>query len=188
MGNLQIGRAYRTKIYRLNVKPTEFENCDKDGNVLKKISGTYTKGHFVNENTGEEYPTAFKLRNGKPMGKISKTKEVSNYKEVDLVEAEDLIVEKEYLVVCDLLYDDLTSSGKALKFAFSNGNGYKVYFAYIKPSELYEGYCVMNLGLGKKSEVITQIVEGLKEQKKVKEIQTIVEGIEKVSAEELIEI
>lgn len=188
---------YKLKIGYFDVRYTpiktitkEYETCDSEGNILTRVSGSYTKGHYVNEKTNETFEKTFKLINGKVRDKFSKTKEVSDnqYKEVDLKEIDDLIIDKEYLCVCDPLYNDLISSGKALKFGFTSGNGFKVYYAYLKPSEFYKGFLIMSLGLGRKSDVITELVSGLKEQKKVKEIETIVQGVDKAKVEDLIQI
>ena len=163
----------------------EFPNVDKDGNELTRVSGKFTKGYFTDKD-GNRHEQAFKLIKGQPRGKFSRTKEVSNYKEVDLNEVEDLIIEKKYLVSGDLLLRELKESGKALKFGISFG-GYKVYFAYLKPS-IYEGFLEMSVGISKKSDVVLKVVDGLKEQKKTKEITLQVEQVEKAKVEDLIEI
>src|SRR3989304_2305881 len=65
------------------------------------------------------------------------TKEVTNFIEVKNNEVEDLLTEKVYVMDCPLLFEKLQKEKKALKFAFSNGNGFKVYLAYVHISNLY---------------------------------------------------
>ena len=84
---LKLGN-YNLKMTSLNPIEKEYPSCDKDGKLLKKISGKFEKGYFINEDTGEKHDTAFKLINNKPYAKLSKTKEISVFKEVDLNEIE----------------------------------------------------------------------------------------------------
>jgi len=181
---LKIG-LYDVRYSPIKAKEQDFPNVDKDGNGLTKVSGSFTKGHFVDKD-GNKHEQAFKLIKGQARGKFTRTKEVSNYKEVDLKEVEDLIIEKQYLVSGDLLLRDLKETNKALKFGISFG-GYKVYFAYIKPS-IYEGFLEMSIGVSKKSDVVLEMVEGLKEQKKTTEIIQQVAQVEKAKVEDLIEL
>lgn len=184
--NLKIGN-WTARYTPINPKKEQFENCDKDGKPLIRVSGTYTKGKYINEETKEEYETAFKLIKGKARAKFTKTKEVLNYKEVDLNECDDLIIERQYLVESDGLLEDLKQSGKALKFGFTSGNGFKVYFAYLKPSN-YEGFLEMVLGTTNKHEVILETIEGIKAKQKVKQIEATLEGVEHAKVEDLITI
>ena len=183
---LKIGK-YDTEVSPLNPKSENFKDCDKDGNVLTKKAGTYTRGTYINETTGEEHEVAFKLIKGKAMGKLSKTKEVQNFKEVDVREQDDLIIEKEYLMKSDWLLQELKTTGKALKFAYTSGNGYKVYFAYVKPHPIYTDYLSMVLGTTKKSEIIEGLIQAEEEKAKVK---TCIEaiGVDKAQVEDLIEL
>jgi hypothetical protein len=183
---LKIGQ-YDTEVSPLNPKKNEFEDCDKDGNVLVKNAGTYTKGTFYNKITGEEHTTAFKLIRGKAMAKLSKTKEVSNFKEVDVREQDDLIIEKEYLMKGDWLLKELKTTGKGLKFAYTSGNGYKVYFAYVKPHPIYTDYLSMVLGTTMKSELIEGLMKAEEEKAKVK---TCIEavGVDTAKVEDLLEL
>ena len=182
--NLKIG-VWNARYTPINPKKNEFIDVDKDGNELTKVKGSYTRGHFVNEVSGEEHKTAFKLIKGKACAKLSKTKEVGNFIEVDVRECEDLIVEKEYLIECEGLLNDLKSSGKALKFAFCSGNGYKVYFAYAKPS-IYKGFLAMICGTTTKSEMINDIID-LKTQQK-KSVELTIQGVDRAKVEDLIEL
>lgn len=184
--NLKIGN-WTAKITPINPKKEQFEDCDRDGNILSRVSGTYTKGHFENEK-GERIENAFKLIKGKARAKFTKTKEVNLFKEVDLKECEDLITERTYLVECDGLLMDLNLTGKAIKFGYTSGNGYKVYFAFIKPSILYEGFLEMVCGTTNKHEVILDIIDGIKAKNKVKQIEASLEGIERAKVEDLIEL
>lgn len=183
--NLKIGN-WTARYTPINPKKEQFEDCDSDGNVLKRVSGTYTKGHYENEN-GERFETAFKLIKGNPRAKFSKTKEVNSFKEVDLKECDELIIERQYLVECDGLLEELKTTGKALKFGFTAGNGFKVYFAYLKPSN-YDGFLEMVCGTTNKNEVILNLIEGIQAKQKVKEITATIEGVERAKVEDLLEL
>ena len=183
--NLKIGN-YPLKITPINPIKKDYPDCDKDGNILTRVKGEFTKGYYTNEN-GEKHEQAFKLINEKPFAKLSKTKEVSNYKETDLKEIENLIVEKIYLVEGDLLLTELKASGKALKFVYSTGNGYKAQVSYLFPS-IYNGFLEMSCGTTLKSEVILDIIEGKTQADKVKQVETQIQGIERANADELVSI
>ena len=185
--NLKINN-WNLKYTGLNPIEKEFENCDKDGNVLKKVTGKFEKGFFLNEKSGEKHIKSLKLINGKPFDKLQKTKEIKVFKEVDLREIEDLLQEKVYLCECDGLLEDLNNSGKALKFGFTNGNGFKVFKAYLLPSKIYRGYLFMVLGTTQISELIREI-DGIKQQKKkIDEISLTIQGIDRCQVEDLIQI
>ena len=182
--NLKVG-IWGLKMTPLNPIKKELEDVDKDGNKLEKVKGTYTKGHFVDEN-GKEHSRSFKLINGNPMYKIAKTKEVEKYIEVDLNEIDDLLEEKRYLVEGTPLLNELKASGKALKFGYASGNGYKVYKAYLYPSAVYEGYLMLKLGTTQISEIVGDVVEAQQE-KKVQVLENI-QGVNRAKVEDLIDI
>lgn len=184
--NLKVGR-WSLKYMPLNPIENEYTDCDKDGNPLKKVPGKYEKGFFIDEK-GNKFDTAFKLIKGKPMAKLSKTKEVTLYKEVNKTEVTDLLVERQYIVECDELLEDLRNSEKALKFGFSNGNGFKVFKAYIHTSDIYKGYLFMSMGRTQISELIGQIEELQQQKKKMQQIDITLQGIDRAKVEELIEL
>jgi hypothetical protein len=184
--NLKIG-SFNCRYTPLKPIERDFPYCNNTGEILTrkvKVKGEYV---FIDDN-GKEYPNAFKLINGKPMAKLQKTKEVTKYKEVDKKEVEDLLVEKEYLVECETLYNELSNSEKALKFGICFGNGFKVYKAYIHKSELYNNLLFMSVGTTQKSEIIQEIVEIQKQNKKAQQIELVVQGIDRAKVEDLIEI
>jgi len=185
--NLKVG-TFGLKYTPLNAVDKEYPYCDKDGNILKKVAGKFEKGYFINEATGEKNNEAFRLINNKPYAKLQKTKEVNNYKEVEIKEVEDLLTESVYLVECDNLLNELNESGMALKFGFTNGNGYKVSKAYVYPSKIYKGYLFMSLGRTQISELIGEIDSIKNDIKKAKQITATIQGINRASVEELIAI
>ena len=182
---LKIG-SWILKYTPLNPIEKDYDNCDSQGNVLKKVTGKFEKGYYLNEKTGEQIGTAFKLINGKPYAKLQKTKEVTNYKEVDINEVEDLLQERVYLIDCPTLLEELKTTEKALKFGFTNGNGFKVYKAYVYPSKIYKGYLFMCLGTTQISELIMEIDEVKNQKKKVEEITASIQGINRAKVEDLI--
>lgn len=190
--NLRIG-TYYIKYTALKPKEVKYPYCDKEGNILKYINGKFESGYFVNEATQEKHEQAFFLINGKPYAKLEKTKETDRFIEVDKNEVDDLIIEKEYVVDCPRLYDELMNSGKALKLGISFGGGgrfgsVKTYYAYIHTSELYKGFLFMSCGTTKKSEAMINVVEGLNQQKKLKELSITISGIDKAKVEDLIQL
>jgi len=185
--NLKVGN-YNLKYTPLSPLAKEYSNCDKDGNELKKISGKFEKGYFLNETTQEKHDTSFKLINGKPYTKLSKTKEVEKFCEVDINEVEDLLQERVYLVEGNTLLNDLQSKGKALKFGFTNGNGFKVYKAYLYPSKIYKGFLFMSLGTTQISELVTEIAEIKKQEDKLAEITLSITGLNQLKVEDLLTI
>ena len=185
--NLKVG-SYELKYTPLKTTTTDYPYCDSEGNILKRVVEGKTNAFYLNEKTEEKHTTAFRLINEKPMAKLSKTKEVSNYKEVDKKEINDLIIEKEYLVFNDLLLRDLKASGKVLKFAFTNGNGFKVFLAFVYVNPLYEDLLFMCLGNSKKSTLIKEIKELQNQKDKMKSIDLSIQGVDKARVEDLIQI
>ena len=173
--NLKIQTAeYGTidgQIWSIDKDRKEFENCDSNGLLVKKIVEQKEVAHYENSE-GKIVPKEqiVKLINGKPASKLSKTKVVSKYDIVSSTEAQDLLKEHYYQFVsstpsAEKLLEFLGSNGKALKFTFSNGNGYKVYQAYLIN---YQGVFVIVLGYGYLTEQIEPeaIVVSREEKKK----------------------
>jgi len=185
--NLKVG-SYDLKYSPLKTSIKDYPYCDSEGNILKRVVEGKTNSFYINEKTQEKFPNAFKLINNKPMAKLSKTKDVQNYKEVDIREINDLMIEKEYLVFSDLLLRDLKESGKTLKFGFTNGNGFKVFLAFVYINPLYPNLLFMALGNSKKSEMIKQIKELQTQKDKLKSIDLSIQGVDKAKVEDLIQI
>jgi hypothetical protein len=189
---IQIGK-FKVKYTSIEVPKKDYPYCDKDGNVLQKVSGKFERGHYLNEETGEQHQKAYKLINGKASkGFVGRIKNVENPIEISKDEVEDLIIEKEYLAENQELYNELESKGKAYKFGGWFGNGYKAYRVYVYPSKLYKGFCIMACGCGQKSEVIKDLVEELEEdekmKKKAKEFENELDNVNKVKVDELIQV
>lgn len=184
--NLTIGK-YHLKYTPLKSETKSYEDVDKDGNPLKRVVEGHRITYFIDDK-GNKHDRAFKLINGKPYAKLDKTKVVNTFKEVDKKEVDDLLTEKEYLVECDYLLDDLSNSGKALKFGFSNGNGFKTYLAYVYVSELYPNLLFMSLGNSQKSTTLSKLKELQNIKKKAESINLTIQGIDKAKIEDLIQI
>jgi len=179
--------SFNLKYTPLSPNKKEYESCDSEGNILKKVIEKSAVSYFIDDK-GNKHDKAFKLINNKPMAKLTKTKEVDVYKEVDLSEVDDLLIEKTYFVECDSLYNELKASGKALKFGFTFGNGYKIYFGYIHTSDLYEGFLFMSCGTTQKSELLKTITETQKLKKKSEQVDLVVSGIDRAKVEDLIQL
>ena len=128
--NLQVGK-YNIKYTPLKSETPIYPYCDSEGNILNKVLEGNGKNSFFIDDKGNKHTTSFRLINGKPLAKLSKTKNVNAFKEVDKNEVEDLLTEKEYLVDSDFLLSDLKNSEKALKFGISFGGKSKPYFAIV---------------------------------------------------------
>ena len=187
--NLKL-KGFDVKITPLNPIEREYPYCDKDKNLLRKVAGKFDKGYFVNDENGEQHDKAFRLINGKALAEIPKTKDIptEKIKEVDVGEVEDLLVEKTYLVENDILLTELKEKGKAYKFGFSNGRGFKGYKTYLYPSKIYKNYLIMVCGTTQISEVIQDLEEVKAQSKKLKEVALTIQGIDTAKVEDLIEI
>jgi len=159
------------QIWSIDKDRKEFENCDSNGLSVKKIVEQKEVAHYENSE-GKVVPKEqmVKLVNGKPASKLSKTKEISKYDLVSSTEAQDLLKEHYYQFVsstpsAEKLRDFLTQNDKALRFKYSNGNGYKAYDSYLY---VYHGVFVIALGYGLLSEQIEPeaIVVSREEKKK----------------------
>ena len=127
--DLRVG-DYKTKITPIKKdKETNYPTTDKDGNELKWVKGTNTRGYWVNDKE-EKITETYKLINGKVRGKLEKTKETQNFKEVEIKEVKDLIPKLYYYVECEELKNKLTDDN-AIKFAYSSGNGQRAYYSYV---------------------------------------------------------
>jgi len=190
--NIQIGK-FKVKYTALNVQEKTHPYCDENGNILKKVSGKFEKGHYLNEETGEKVNKAFKLINGKASsGFVGRIKNIENPIDISIEEVEDLLIEKEYLCENQELFNELKSKNKAFKFGGWFGNGYKAYRVYVYPSKLYKGFCIMACGRGQKSEVMKELIQDLNEEntmkKKIADFEKELSNVNKVKVEELIQV
>jgi len=136
----------------------ELPLCDIDGKAVSRVSEASAKFHFENaEGKTIEKDQVYRLDSkGQVVRKLTKTKTIKKHSVCPSVEAQDLLKEHYYQLVSDTpsakrLMDFLTKEDKALKFVYSNGNGYKAYIGYLIA---FQGVFVMELGLGYLSEQI----------------------------------
>jgi len=186
---LRIGN-FELRYTPLKIEIQDFPYCNKDGEILKRVVMPRTqeqKPYFL-DSKGDKYDFAFRLIKGIARAKLDKTKEVKNFFEVDSNEVEDLLTEKVYIIDCPLLLEKLQKENTALKFAFSNGNGFKVYLAYVHTSKLYKDILFMSLGTAQKSKLIKEVINQMKNQKAQKLTEITILGINKATAEELLTI
>jgi hypothetical protein len=189
--DLKVGK-YKVKYTSLSVDEKDHPYCNADGKILKRISGKIEKGYFEDDE-GNRYEKAFKLINGKASdGFKGRIKEVENPLIVEETEAEDVLVEKEFLVESEELYKDLLENKNSLKFGGWFGNGYKAYRCYIIPSKLFKGWCIMKVGRGCKSEIMRGLITGLDENRrlaeKLKQIDLDTQKINKIKVEDMLSI
>jgi len=186
--NLRVG-SFNVRYTPLKPIAKEFSSCNNNGDVLKKVIEKSAITYYVDDK-GIKYDgdRVFKLINNKPMAKLKKTKEVDVYKEVELSEVNNLLIEKEYFVECDSLYSELKASGKALKFAFTFGNGYKIYFGYIHTNPLYDGFLFMSCGTTFKSDLLKEITSSQKLKKKSEQVDLVIQGVDRAKVEDLISL
>ena len=183
--NLTIGK-YNIKYTPLKVEDNDYPNCDKDGNLLNKVVEGKRESYFLDDK-GNKHLNSFKLINGIARAKLDKTKSVTTFKEVEKNEVEDLLTEKEYYVECEFLLEELKNTNKALKFGFTNGNGYKVFIGYIYVDNLYN-MLFMKLGRTQKSQLMIKILEAIKNKKAIEKTQVTINGVDKAQVEDLIQI
>lgn len=190
---LNIGNKWNIKYTPLNPIEKEYPYCDANGNILKKISGKFEKGYFINEATNEKHEKAYKLVNGKASeGFKGRIKEVGKYIEVDKEEVSDLLIEKEFLGEDNKMYNDLMESGKAIKLGGYFGNGFKVYKVYITPNPLYKGFLDIRCGTTNKSELMRDIIGEMEETNrlsdKLKEVELEISKVNQAKVEDLIDL
>lgn len=163
-------------IKKLEQKRKSYPLCDKYGNLIKV---EYNKGkkEFKNQD-GTLITETYRLINGKPMAKFKKTEVVKNFEEVDRVEVYDLRVEEYYYCECEPLKQYLKEKDKALKFIYTNGNGFKAYEGYLM---VYKNELLLVLGFGSLTELINQAKVERQENK-----EEIKEEVERANPEELL--
>lgn len=178
--NLRIGN-FKAKVTSINKKEVVYPDVDENGNELKRVSGHFEKGYFLTSE-GNKVERAFKLINGKARDKLQKTKEVVAFKEVSKFEVFNLMSESYYYVECDELQEYLKEKDTAIKFGFTNGNGYKIYVAYVV---LFGNALIMFCGQGYLTEQLQEVEEGKIAQKLLAELKGVPK-VEALKVEELI--
>jgi hypothetical protein len=177
---LKIGK-YEVVMIPLVPKEKEYDNVDPNGSPIKYVPGKVERGYYIDE-TGNKVTNPCKLIGGKAIPKLKKTDEIKPEK-IDIVSIDDvnnLITEKEYLVDCDALLQELKEekSNKAYSFKYTSGNGYKVYRALLYPHPTYKDYAVMKLGTTRISDVITELEEVRTNKEKLKSVSLTLQGIQ----------
>mgnify|MGYP001592050917 FL=1 len=129
--------------------------CDSSGKEVFKFAKSHAEYGYRYADGTEYTGEILRLDNGVAIGKYTKTKEIpeGQFKFVDKLEAFDLIAEHWYKCeLNDYLARELTD--KAVKFKFTNGNGYKEYFGYITS---FGQHFVMLLGTQKISLMLNSV-------------------------------
>lgn len=139
----------------------EYPSCDEQGNEVIVEKGEYKKAVYKNKE-GVIISKVYKLIGGKPYEKFKKTDKVTACVEVPKTDVYDLIIECAYLCRNDELKEYLQKKDVALKFLYTNGNGYKAYYSYLC---VYQNRLIMYCGFGSMIQQITAI-----EKDKVKEV------------------
>jgi len=180
--NLRIG-SDNFKIQRLQFEKPKWADVDEKGNEIKKVCKQKSIYAWVDTNDNE-IAKRYKLINGKVMDRLTRTKEVKTYKEVDKAEAQDLIAEQTFYVESDnqFLAEKLEKENKALLFAYTT-SGYEggFYKAYLCAEN---GYLMMYLGNACKSKEILKTKE-----QNFNKIETKKDsGIARASADDLVSL
>lgn len=162
-----------------------FPKCDENGKIIEEKKEDKKPSSYMDRKFKGQI---FRLINGKARAKLSRTKEIDNFLIVDSREIDDLLCERFYVVNCPLLLEKLKKEKKAWKFAFSFGNGFKVYLAYIHTSELYKDVLFMTMGTAQKSNLIKEIVEDIKSKEGVRTFEVDVMGVNRATPEELLQL
>jgi len=162
----------------------KFNDCTPDGKPLtKKQEQKSIYKHLTPD--GKEYTgDKLKLVNGEPKRKLTKTKEVKTVGTMPLTEVHQYDGEFFYVKADENLLQELLKSEKAWTFAFSNGNGFKVYKAILYPfsdKTLVLKICQVNV-----AKKVAEIEEGLQAGKELESIQEELEAGEMAKADELL--
>ena len=167
-------------IVSLVPREKDYENVNSKGEPITYVPGKVERGYYV-DSSGAKVTDACKLIGGKPLGKLSKTKEIKADKieKVSIDNVDNLIVEKQYLVDCDAILQELSQEKdhQAYSFKYTTGNGYKVYRALLYPSKIFKDYLVMVLGTTRISDIITDLEEVRAQKEKLKSVSLTLQGI-----------
>jgi hypothetical protein len=187
------GKKAKWKV--LNEEEKEYPYCDSKGNALKKVAGSFTKGYFFNETTGEKIDKAFRLINGKAnAGFTGRTKEIKaeQTRYIPINEIDDLLVSKTGIMICEELYKELTEKKQALKTGLWVGNGYKGWKTLIYPSPIYKDVLMVKMGISQLSDRISTELSDLEEtqrlKNKLKDIELQAQAVDKAKVEDLISL
>ena len=178
--SLKVG-DYVVRINRLQATKPKFADVDENGNSISKICKQ--KGIYMwVDKDNNEIANRYKLINGKPMSSFTRTKETSNFREVESSEAFDLIAEQVFYVdTNNALLNKLQNENKAIKFGYTT-SGFEggIYMAYIVAER---GELMMYIGNEYKSKAIT---EAKAEQSSRVKPKSTSNGIERAKVDDLI--
>jgi hypothetical protein len=177
--HLKIGN-HEAIVVSLVPRKKEYDNVNSKGEPLTYVPGKVERGYYVDE-SGAKVTDTCKMIGGKPLGKLNKTKEVKPEKieTVPISNVDNLIVEKQYLVDCDAILQELNEekSGQAYSFKYTTGNGFAVYRALLYPSKIFKDYLVMVLGTTRISDIITDLEEVRAQKEKLKSVSLTLQEI-----------
>lgn len=184
---LKIGN-HEAIMIALRPKEREYESVDRSGNKLIYVSGKVERGYHTDAE-GNKVIDVCKLIGGKPIPKLLKTKEIKPEK-VEMVpihQVDNLITEKEYLIDCDSILQELNNekSGSAYSFKYSTGNGHAVYRALVYPDKVFKGYARMKLGTTRVSEIISELEEVRANKEKLKSISLSLQELPKATVDDI---
>lgn len=162
-------------VKRLEEPRKEYPLCDKDGNEL--VSDFKPSARTLKTKEGVVVTETYRLINGKPLAKFKKTDKVANFEEVSKVSAYDLRVEEYYFCECDALKKQLKEKDTALRFVYTNGNGYRAYISYLI---VYQDNLVMVCGFGSLTELCERVKANRSEKAETEE------QVERANPEELL--
>jgi hypothetical protein len=172
---MKVGQ-YEVKIVKkLEQKRKSYPLCDKQGNLLENESVKGTREYKTKE--GVLVTETFRLINGRAMQKFKKTDVVTKFEEVDRLEVYDLRVEEYYFCESESLKTYLKDKDTALKFIYTNGNGFRGYISYLT---IFKDNLIMVCGFGQLSDLIEQIRAEREANAEVKK-----EEVERANPEEL---
>jgi len=171
------------RIKRIQAVKPKFADVDENGNSISKVCKQ--KGIYVwVDKENNEVMNRYKLINGKVMSSLTRTKETSNFKEVESSEAFDLLPEQVFYVDRnEALLNRLQEKNKALLFGYTT-SGFEggFYRAYIVAEK---GELMMYCGNEYKSKAIAEAKA--EQSTKVKSKATI-KGVERAKADDLIKL
>lgn len=184
--------SVRVSTYLIKYQPFSDDDesypiVDKDKTLLEYVKGTRTNGYYINPISKEKVEKTYMLVNNEPKEKFERTKETDRFRWIEKEEVNDLVNPKQYLIDCPSLLEEIKRNGKALKFGISFGGKSKPYIAVVFLNNLYNTL-EMAISKGKKSEQYLAYTTELNDKNKLRELTLCIDGINRASVEELVEL
>lgn len=177
-------KIYKAEVFKIQKQREKFIDVDEGGNELKK--DFIPSKTIFKDSKGNIVQSVYKLVNNQPRRKLKRTKEITNYKLVDVKKVAELIIESYYFVDCEPLKEWLFKEKKAIETVLTFGNGFRISQAYIT---IYKQHLLLILGFGNIDNEINKLLENYTTQETAnKRNDSDGSNIERVDESELLEM